>query len=564
MSLEKLKQAGEAPEWLTDEGLKTLYGGYLGEGETPRLMWKRVARTAAMHLNRYDLEPRFFDAMWSNWLCLASPVATNMGSSKGLPISCNSSSVGDSLQNIMEKATELAILSKHGAGMGMYLGNLRARGAIVQGTGGFSDGPMAWAKIFDSTVHSVSQGGFRRGSAAVYMPENHPDIYDFLDMRRPTGDLAKRCLNLHHGVSFGDEFMHDLIAGNKVNRKLWHHFLTARIETGEPYALFRDHANNQKPQWFKDQNLMIETSNLCNEIMLPTDPQHTFVCCLLSLNVARWDEWKNTDVVELAAYLLDAVITEYITKAKNIPGFESAVRFAEKSRALGIGVLGWHSLLQSRMIAFDSFEAMMLNSQIFRKMRADAERASERMAIEYGEPLWLVGYGRRNATLIAVAPTVSNSTISGGKSAGIEPEAANVYVQKSAKGTFIRKNQELVKLLQSKNLDNEDTWSTINKDSGSVLNLKGLSDEEKEVFKTAREINQFAIIKQAAQRQKWIDQGQSVNLFFASNSDPKYIHQVHLAAWEEGLKGLYYCRPEARIRADLASRGKDECAACEA
>jgi ribonucleoside-diphosphate reductase alpha chain len=476
---------------------------------------------------------------------------------------CNSNHVADSLTSILKKNVELGVLSKYGAGVGIYLGDLRSRGSVVKGTGGISDGVIAWARIYDATIHSVSQGATRRGAGAVYLPVDHGDIDEFLPMRRPVGDLNKRCLNLNHGVCLPDDFMHRAIDGDKRARHLWKEILQTRMETGEPYLFFTDNVNRQAPECFQKNGLKISTSNICTEIFLPTDQDHTFVCCLLSLNVARWDEWKNSTVVQTATKILDAVLTEYIDKAKHIEGFEAAVRFAEKSRAIGIGVLGWHTLLQSKMVAFDSFEAMMLNAAIFRTIREQSEIATKELAEKYGEPEWCKGFGRRNATLMAVAPTVSNSTISGGMSAGIEPIAANMFVQKSAKGTFIRKNKILERVLEEKGLNTEATWHQISKDGGSVQNLKGMSAEEKEVFMTAKEINQFAIIKQAAQRQKWIDQGQSINLFFGTNSDPKYIHEVHLEAWKQGLKSLYYCRSESVIRADLASRQKDECKACE-
>ena len=300
------------------------------------------------------------------------------------------------------------------------------------------------------------------------------------------------------------------------------------------------------------------------EITLFTDPDHSFVCCLSSMNLVKYDEWKDTDAIQLSIRFLDAVLAEYIVKSEGVPGLEASRRSAIKGRAVGLGVLGWHTLLQNQMIPFDSYEAMMLNAQIFRKMRADAEEATASLAIELGEPEWCKGFNRRNTHLLAPAPTVSNSLISGGHSAGIEPIAANIYSQKSAKGTFIRKNATLEAFLETKSKNTDDVWKSINEMGGSVEHLKFLSDHEKAVFLTAREINQHAIIKQAAQRQKWIDQSQSVNLFFGSNADPKYIHQVHVAAWEQGLKTLYYCRSEGVLRGDLASRSKEECAACEA
>ena len=309
--------------------------------------------------------------------------------------------------------------------------------------------------------------------------------------------------------------------------------------------------------------LSVKTSNICTEITLYTDPNHSFVCCLSSLNLVKYNEWKDTDLVQVAVRFLDAVLEEYIRKSEGIPGLEPSRRSAIKGRAIGIGVLGWHTLLQDRMIPFDSFEAMMLNSQIFKNLRDKAEQETAAMAAELGEPEWCKGFNRRHTHLIAPAPTVSNSLISGGYSAGIEPLAANIFSQKSAKGTFIRKNATLERLLETKNQNTDDVWKSVNEFGGSVQHLKVLSGEEKAVFLTAREINQHAIIKQAAQRQKWIDQSQSVNLFFASNSSEKYIHEVHVAAWEQGLKTLYYCRSEGVIRGDLASRSKEECAACQ-
>lgn len=549
---------------MEDYGLKTLQAGYLLPDETPKMMYRRVAKTAAARLNKPVLEDRFFDIMWKNWLCPATPILVNMGSNRGLPISCYSSAVPDSLDGILMKGHELGMLAKHGGGVGMYLGNIRPRGSEVKGTGGISDGVTAWAKIYDSTIHSVNQGSARRGAAVVYLPITHSDVEEFLNMRKPTGDANSRCFNLHHGVCIDDAFMQSLLDGNKKNRELWQRVLTERFETGEPYLFFTDNANRELPQAYTNNGLKVQTSNLCNEIYLYTDPEHTFVCCLSSMNLARWEEWKDTDTVQLAIQFLDAVMEEYIQKATGLVGMEAAVNFARKSRALGLGVLGWHTLLQQKMIPFDSMGAMMLNAKVFGSIRKKADEATRALAEEFGEPLWCKGTGTRNSHLLAIAPTVSNSTISGNLSAGIEPLAANTFVQNSAKGTFIRKNGVLEKLLKSKNKDTPEVWQQIDKDAGSVQGLDCLSPEEKEVFLTARELNQFAIVRQAGQRQKWIDQGQSVNLFFGVNSSPKYIHEVHMEAWKLGLKGLYYCRTESVLRADMASRDSSECKACEA
>lgn len=565
--IDELKASGEAPQWLTDEGLKTLSNGYLLPNETPADMYKRVASSAAKYYE-YTGESdywgqKFFEAMWYNWLCPASPILSNLGSGRGLPISCNSLSVADDLSSIFAKVHELAMLTKNGAGVGIYLGNIRGRGTPIKGNGK-SEGVVPWAKIYDTTIASCSQGSVRRGAAALYLPIEHLDAEEFLNIRRPTGDMNRRCLNINHGICITDKWMQEMLAGDEKKRTLWKEILKARVETGEPYLFFTDTVNNSKPDCYKANNLHIETSNICNEIYLHTDPEHSFVCCLSSLNLVRYDEWKNTDLVNTAVRFLDAVLSEYIEKGKHIPGLECSLRSAVKGRAIGIGVLGWHTLLQEKRIPFDSFEAMRINAEIFRGMRQKADEETSVLAKELGEPEWCVGHGRRNTHCLAVAPTVSNSTISGGYSAGIEPISANIYSQKSAKGTFIRKNPTLEKLLKVKEKDDKETWQSIIQNDGSVQHLTFLTDLEKEVFLTAREINQFAIIKQAAQRQRWIDQGQSVNLFFSSNSDPKYIHEVHLAAWEEKLKGLYYLRTTGVIKGDLASRSKEECAACEA
>lgn len=568
-NLETLQRLGKAPAWLKEEGLKTLQSGYLLPSEDPIDMYRRVSAAAAKQLNRPELEIEFFEIIWNNWLCLATPVASNMGTDRGLPISCNTIHVGDSVDSIFMKNHELAVLSKNGAGVGIYLGDVRGRGAPIKGNGK-SEGVIPWAKVYDTTCLSVSQGSTRRGAGAVYLDISHPDIEEFINLRRPTGDINRRCLNLHHAVCIDDEFMKKVENGDKKARHLWMEIIKARFETGEPYLFFKDNVNNQRPECYIKNNLIIKSSNICNEIYLYTDPEHTFVCCLSSLNLARYFEWKDwksksgKSLVELTTYFLDAVLGEYIAKARSIFGLESAVRFAEKSRAIGIGVLGWHTFLQEQGLPFDSFQSMMYNNMIFKQIREQADKATADLAREYSEPKWCRGFGRRNTHCIAVAPTVSNSIISGSVSAGIEPIAANVFALKSAKGTFLRKNPTLEKLLESKNKNTPDVWKSISQNDGSVKHLDFLTQEEREVFLTAREINQFAIIKQAAQRQKYIDQGQSVNLFFAKNSDPRYIHQVHMEAWKQGLKGLYYCRAESILKGDMVNRQKDECAACEA
>lgn len=575
MTLEELKQAGLAPEFLTSEGYDTLTKGYLLQGEAPIDMYRRVAKAAASYYEeplRSTLEKRFFNHIWNNWLALATPVASNMGSDRGLPISCYGQFMGDSVSDIFKTYHEAAMLTKNGGGVGTYVGKIRSRGASIKGNGK-SEGVIPWLKVHEQTFQSVGQGGVRRGAVAVYLDAEHGDIDEFIDIRRANGDISRRCLtnNFHHAVVYSDDFMNRALSGDRHARDVWEKGLKTRLETGEHYMMFGDNANNHLPDSYKKNGLKINTSQLCSEIFLYNDEKHTFVCCLSSVNLTRYDEWKNDPhFLKDCIYFLDAVMEEFIVKARKIEGFEKAVRFSEKSRALGLGALGWHTLLQSKLIPFDSFEAMRLNAEIFRNIDRLTLEASKELASLKGTPEWCID--TRNTHRLAVAPTVSNSLISGGVSQGVEPIIANYYAQKTAKGTFIRKNPALQKLLIDKNIDDFDTWQQINKDGGSVVNLKGLSDLEKEVFLTAREINQHAIIKQAAQRQRWIDQGQSINLFFTApaslNPDDKkrlgkYIHEVHLEAWKQGLKSLYYLRGESVLKADNVYRSSEECKACE-
>lgn len=575
MELQRLKENNKAPHWLTHDGYTTLSKGYLLQNESPREMYLRVANAAAKRLGDKKLAERFFTIIDNNWLCLATPVACNMGTSRGLPISCYGSYVSDSINDIYKSIHETAMLTKNGGGIGKYWGGVRGRGEKV-GENGFSKGVIPWLKAEEQTLISVSQGDARNGAGAQYLPIWHPDIDDFLDIRRQTGDENRRCRskNFHHAVVIDDEFMQQCKKGDKVARELWAKVLKTRVETGEPYIMFKGNVDKILPECYINNSLDVKTSQLCSEILLHNDSDHTFVCCLSSLNLARWDEWKDTDTVELSIRFLDAVMSEFIEKAEGEPGLERAVRFAKKSRALGLGVLGWHSLLQEKMIVWDSFQAMQLNSEIFRKIRTKAELATKEMAYALGEPQWCKGHSRRNTHLLAVAPTVSNSLISGGISQGIEPWAANIFSQDTAKGNFIRKNPTLEKILRDRSADTPEVWDQINSDGGSVKNVKCLSDHEKEVFKTAREINQFAIVQQAAQRQKFIDQGQSLNLFFAKPDNVldedsrkklgKYIHDVHLMAYDLGVTCLYYFRSEAPMKGDAVYRSAEEaCASCE-
>jgi ribonucleoside-diphosphate reductase alpha chain len=566
-TLQQLKLEGEAPEWLSDSAYQMLCGGYLWNDETPKEMYTRVATSVANSLNKPELATKFFDIIWKNWLCPSTPVLCNAGTTRGLPISCFSSYMADDTYDILETLQEVAMLSKYGGGTAIHANHVRSKGTAIS-KGGYSDGVVPFLKMADSVILGISQGSTRRGACAAYIDIEHGDFDEFLQSRRPTGDINRQCLNLHHGVCVSNAFIDKVKTGDVEARRRWKELLKSRVETGEPYIVFIDNANDQAPDVLKQTGISIKGSNLCSEIFLNTDKDHTFVCCLSSLNLARWEEWKDTDTVQLSVWFLDGIMEEFIQKASKLRGFERAVRFASKSRALGLGVLGLHSYFQKNMISFDSLQAYLENLIIFKKIRSEAEIATANLAKEYGEPEWCKGHNRRNATLMAIAPTVSNSLIASNVSQGVEPWIANAFAQKSAKGTFVRRNPELEKLLQGIGQDIDEVWGSIIKNDGSVQHLECLTAEQKEVFLTARELNQFAIVKLAAERQKFIDQGQSLNVFFPANSDPKYINQVHLEAATSGLKSLYYLRSTSVLKAEqntgaVYKRELTECSWCE-
>lgn len=554
---QELIAAGEAPEWLTLEGFKMLFGSSMLEGETPRGMWRRVSKASAERLGKPEYEDKFFDLFWKNWLGAATPILSNLGTERGLPISCYSGYVPDSIDGIMSSAHELAMLSKNGGGVGLHLQDIRERGSIIGNQNGVTDGVVPFIKIFDSVAHGVAQGGIRRGAVAVYLPIEHGDFYEFLRVRKPQGDVNRQCLNVHHAVTIGNDFMEKVVSTDGEERKRWQELIRTRFEEGEPYIMFRDTVNDHRPEAYVKNNLYVNGSNLCSEITLYTDEEHTFVCCLSSLNLARWDEWKDTDAVYYATWFLDGVMQEFIDRAKHIPGLEKAVRFSEKSRALGLGAMGFHTYLQKNMIPMDSFEAYNTNNLMFKRIKEETRRASKDLAAEYGEPEWCKGTGMRNTHLTAIAPTATNSIVSGNLSAGIDPIVANAYVQKTSKGSFEIRNPQLKKILAKYDKDNLKTWMSITKEKGSVQHLDFLSEEEKAVFLTARELNMFTLIKLAAARQKHLDQTQSLNLFFPAHSSGRYINQVHLEAWKQGVQTLYYCRGESKLKGDSGLREHD-------
>ena len=576
------------PQWGNNEiYIKTISKTYLQAGEKPKDAYWRVATAVAKRLDKPQLATKFFDYIWKGWLCLATPVLANTGTDRGLPISCFGIDVGDSIYEIGSKNLELMLLAKHGGGVGIGINMIRPAGSKITGNG-TSDGIVPFAKIYDSTILATNQGSVRRGAASVNIKIEHKDFEDFLEIREPKGDVNRQSLNLHQCVVVSDRFMKKLEEGDSEARRKWGKLLQKRKATGEPYIMFKGNVNKHNPEMYKKNGLKVHMTNICSEIVLHTDEQHSFVCCLSSLNLAKYDEWKDTDLVYTSTIFLDGVLEEFIQRAKNLKGFENSVRSAERGRALGLGVLGWHTYLQQKGLPFEGLQAQFETRKIFSQLKIESERASRWLAAEYGEPLWCKESGMRNTHLRAVAPTVSNSKLSGNVSSGIEPWAANVFTEQTSKGTFIRKNPELKKILKKIGFDTKETWDKILADGGSVQDLnfldewcfldgklvecnevteeshKGRCYSVKDVFKTFKEINQLDLVRQAGVRQQYIDQAVSLNLAFPAVAEPKWINQIHMEAWKQGVKTLYYMRTESVLRGDIAARAMDEsCVSCE-
>jgi ribonucleoside-diphosphate reductase alpha chain len=560
------------PEWGdTDVYKKTISGGYLFDGETPKEAYHRVAKTIARRLYKPEMAETFFEYIWKGWLCLASPVLSNVGTDRGLPISCFGIDVADSIQDIGQKNLEMMLLAKHGGGVGIGINQIRPAGTRITGNG-TSDGVVPFCKIYDSTILATNQGSVRRGAASVNINIDHDDFDDWLEIREPKGDVNRQSLNLHQCAVVGDKFMRKLEQGDPEARRKWSNLLRKRKATGEPYVMFKGNINKANPPAYKDNGLKVHMTNICSEITLHTDENHSFVCCLSSLNLAKYEEWKDTNLIYDATFFLDGVMEEFIQKAKGLRGFENAVRSAQKGRAIGLGVLGWHTYLQEKGIPFEGLLAQFETRKIFSQIKIESERASMALAEIYGEPLWCVGTGMRNTHLRAIAPTVSNSKLSGDISPGIEPWAANVFTDQSAKGTFIRRNKSLEQALEDIGLNNDSIWDKILRDGGSIQGVDELNDiligdwdtPIKEVYKTFKEINQLELVNQAGIRQQYIDQSVSLNLAFPSEATPKWINTVHYEAWKKGIKTLYYVRTESVLRGDIAANAMDpDCLSCD-
>ena len=572
------------PEWgHTDVYLNTISRGYCLPGETPKDAYWRVSTTVANRLRKPEMADKFMKYIWKGWLNLASPVLSNTGTERGLPISCFGIDVADSINDIGQKNLELMLLAKHGGGVGIGHNQIRPAGTNITDNG-TSDGVVPFIKINDSTILATNQGAVRRGAASTNLSIDHGDFWEWLEIREPKGDINRQCLNTNQCVVIGDKFMRNVLEGDAESRKRYAAVQRKRRQTGQPYIMYRGNVNKQNPEAYKRNGLKVFMTNICSEIVLHTDENHSFVCCLSSLNLSKYDEWKNTNLIYDATWFLDGVLEEFIQKAKYRKGFENSVRTAEKGRAVGLGVLGWHTYLQQRGIAFEGLEAQYETRNIFSQIKVESERASRDLAEEYGEPLWCRDTGFRNTHLRAVAPTVSNSKLAGGISAGIEPVPANIWTDQSAKGTFIRKNQQLLSYLEKMGHDNKKVWDKIMADGGSVQGLKFLDDwcfvkgmlikckdvpefqdgiPFKDVFKTFKEINQLDLIRQGGIRQQYVDQAVSLNLAFPKEATPKWINQVHLEAWKQGIKTLYYMRTESVLRGDIAKSAMEECLSCD-
>ena len=533
--------------WLNDNSRAFLARGYLLEGQTPEDRIRQIAERAEAILGKSGWADKFVDYMSRGWISLATPVWANFGAARGLPISCFGSYLPDNMSGILNTQGEVGMMSKYGGGTSGYFGALRARGAAINASGS-SSGPVHFMQLFEAIVDVISQGKVRRGSFSPYLPVEHSDIMEFLDIGTEGNPIQK----MTHAVTVSDEWLTAMKDGDEEKRAVWAKIIQRRGEIGYPYILFVDNANKARPDVYKDNDMKIVASNLCSEIMLPSSETESFVCCLSSVNLLHYDAWKDTGLIETMIELLDAVITEFCEKLESLRDsgreedrrsflfMERAYTFAKRHRALGLGVVGWHSLLQSKMMPFESGEAGQLNIEVFKRIREKADAASRTLAAQFGEPELLTGYGRRNTTLLAIAPTTANAFILGQVSQSIEPVWSNCYVKDVAKLKVTIRNPFLRDLLAAKGKDTYEVWDSIRDNDGSVQHLDFLSELEKAVFKTFAEIEQSAVLEQAAARQLYIDQGQSLNIMVPPDISPKEVNALYMQAWQLGIKALYY------------------------
>jgi ribonucleoside-diphosphate reductase alpha chain len=534
-------------DWITKESSIFLERGYLSKGENPTDRIRAIADKAESLLGIDGFADKFYDYMGRGWYSLSSPVWANYAKKRGLPVSCFGSNIGDNIESILFTQAEVGEMSKMGGGTSGYFGNIRGRGATVTDNG-LAPGSVHFMNLFEAVVDNISQGSTRRGRFSPYLPIEHPDAMEFLEI----GTEGFPIQDLTHAVTVSDKFMEEMVNGDPDKRKLWAKVIQRRGEIGYPYIMFSDTMNRNSPEVYRDKGAKIYNSNLCSEIALSNSEDESFVCVLSSMNLLHYDEWKDTDAVEVMIYFLDSVVTEFCAKLEELRDngttegrrafyyMERAYNFSKRQRALGLGVLGWHSLLQLKGYPFDSRESSKLNVEVFKLIKEKSYTASKELAQLFGEPEYLTGYDRRNVTLNAIAPTTSSAFILGQVSQSIEPIWSNCYVKDMAKLKITIKNPVLQKLLQSLDKDDKKTWDTIKKHDGSVQSLDFLTDEQKLVFRTFPEISQSAIINQAAVRQDYIDQAQSLNLMIPPDLPTKEINKLLVDAWKLGVKTLYY------------------------
>lgn len=543
--------------WLNEDSKLFLSRGYLREGEDAKSRLKDIGDCAEEILDKKGFSEKFYDYMSRGWFSLSSPVWSNFGREKGMPISCFGNYIQDDLTDILWSAGEVGKQSQIGGGTSGFFGEIRPRGSKVS-SGGESDGAVSFMKIFDTVVDICKQASVRRGSFAAYLNIDHQDIEEFLKIKTEGHPIQ----HLFTGVCVSDEFMEGMINGDKDKRKIWGKVLKSRSETGLPYIFFSDTVNNNAPQVYKEKGRKVHASNLCSETTLSASEDESFVCCLSSMNLLHFDEWKDTDAVEVLCYFLDAVMSEFIAKSEGEEFLKKSNKFAREQRAIGVGVFGFHSYLQSKMVAFESLETMMINHEIFENLHLKSLEASKKIASEYGEPELLKGYGERFATRLAIAPTTSSAFIIGQTSQSIEPEKSNYFNKELAKSKITIKNKYLKKLLEEKKQDTKKVWDSILVNNGSVQHLEFLTQEEKDVFRTFQEISQRQIIELAGQRQAFVDQSQSLNLSIHPSVTAKEINELMVHSWKIGVKTLYYQHSSSAAQQFI--RKLNQCVSCEA
>ena len=549
----KLQEEGLAPEWYTTPGWQLFKEKYLYQANSPREQYERIAATLAVHTpDPHEWKEKFFELLWKGWLSPSTPVLANVGTTRGLPVSCAGSYLEDSIDAIYKGLHETAALTKAGFGTASYLGDIRCRGSEIS-VGGKSSGVLPVLETYRQAMQYVAQGTSRRGSWAGYLPIDHGDFPEVCDdlLHNPDGNNIGWCVS--------DEFLERLKSGDEDAIERYQMAMKTKMITGKGYFFFPDKANAKRPEWYVKRGLDIKAPQLCAEIMLHSSKDYTYTCVLSSMNLAHYDEWKGTDAVFQATVFLDCVCQEFIERGKNVPGLEKAIAFTKNSRALGLGVCGLHTLFQKRRYVFGDLQSMMLNREIFQFIDSQSKRASRWIAETWGTPKWMEGYGMANTHRIAVAPTKSTALIMGGVSEGINPDTAFVYTQRTAAGEVERINPELLELMKEKGVYSKKYIEEVRDAMGSVQGVDWLTDEEKAVFRTAFEIPQMSVLQLASQRSEYIDQWQSLNLFFAADEDESYINEVHKEAFKDpNILALYYVYSKAGVQAS-----KDECLACQ-